>query len=301
MKISVVVLNYKGAENTIKCLGSLKELNTKDVNLELIVVDNNSNDDIKDLVLKKYPGTILIENPVNLGFTGGCNEGARYAISNGADGVLFLNNDTVVDKDLISELIKGLNDSVGGVVPKIYFEKGYEFHKDRYKKEDLGRVVWYAGGRMDWNNLIGQNIGVDQVDEGQFDEEKDVDLATGCCFLVSSGVLKKIGLYDDKYFLYYEDADLSERIKKAGYKLRYMPKAILWHKNAESSGGSGSDLQDYYISRNRMLFGMKYAPVKTKSALIREGLRLLRSGRKWQKKGVKDYFLGRFGRGSYNI
>ncbi|HVZ67427.1 MAG TPA: glycosyltransferase family 2 protein [Patescibacteria group bacterium] len=302
MKISIVILNYKSADITINCLRSLRKINTGKEKIEIIVVDNNSGDDIKTQVLNNFPEVILLENSVNLGFSGGSNEGARYALKNGADAVLFLNNDTIVDKNLVLELAEEVNkDEVGGVVPKIYFEKGYEFHKARYKKEDLGKVIWYAGGRMDWSNLIGQNVGVDEVDNGQFDDRKEIKLATGCCFMVSSKTLNRVGLYDDKYFLYYEDADLSERINRAGLKIIYQPKAILWHKNAGSSGGSGSELQDYYISRNRMLFGMKYAPIKTKTALIKESLRLLTIGRKWQKKGIKDYYRGKFGKGSYNI
>ena len=84
-------------------------------------------------------------------------------------------------------------------------------------------------------------------------------------------------------------------------KILYNPKAILWHKNAGSVGGSGSSLQDYYITRNRMVFGIKYAPLRSKISLIRESLRLLLIGRAWQKRGIADFYLGRFGKGTFNI
>ena len=107
--------------------------------------------------------------------------------------------------------------------------------------------------------------------------------------------------FDNRYFLYFEDSDLSQRLKKAGYKILFYPKAILWHKNAGSTGGSGSSLQDYFTTRNRMIFGLKFAPLRSKIALIRESLRLLSSGRQWQKKGIRDFYLRRFGKGTFPL
>ncbi|MDP2649429.1 MAG: glycosyltransferase family 2 protein [bacterium] len=301
--VFVVILNFNGGKNTIECLESLGEVSRRNFDLRIVVVDNGSSDDSVEEIRKKFENIVIIENLGNLGFTGGSNEGIRYALSGGADYILLLNNDTIVDSDLVENLFKtGFSDAnIGGVVPKIYFEKGYEFHRKRYKKEDLGKVIWYAGGIMDWENLIGKNRGVDQVDHGQFGKSEETELSTGCCFLVKCQVFKKIGLFDNNYYLYYEDADLSQRIKKAGFKIVYEPKAILWHKNAESSGGSGSDLQDYYITRNRLLFGMTYAPFRTKIALFRESLSILKSGRHWQKKGVLDFYFRELGRGSFRI
>lgn len=302
-KVFIVILNFNGSESTIACLESINKLKVNhEIKIEIIVVDNASIDGSVEKISKQFKDVILIENKINMGFSGGCNEGARMAIKSGADYVAFLNNDTIVDKDLIETLIKTAEDTnAGGVVPKIYFQKGYEFHKDKYKSSDLGNIIWYAGGEMDWDNLIGKNIGVDEVDKGQFDIRQETELATGCCFMVRAEVLEKVGLFDDRYFLYYEDADLTQRIKRAGRKIIYEPSAILWHKNADSSGGSGSDLQDYYITRNRLLFGLRYAPVRTKAALLKESAVLLTSGRKWQKKGVRDYYLRKFGRGSFPI
>ena len=302
-KVSIVILNFNGAEDTIACLASLQNIKkSKTLKTEVIVVDNASSDGSLIKIKKKFPGVILLENSQNLGFTGGCNEGARFALKSGTDYVMFLNNDTTVGPDFVEELVDGAKPlNVAGTLPKVYFYKGYEYHKDRYKNNDLGKVIWYAGGDMDWKNLIGKNRGVDEVDHGQYDTKYETNLATGCCFLIKAEVLNKIGLFDDRYFLYYEDADLTERIKRAGYKIIYQPKAVIWHKNAASSGGSGSPLQDYYISRNRLLFGMRYASVRTKVALARESLKNLGSGRLWQKKGIMDFYLRRFGRGSYPI
>ncbi len=303
VKVVVVILNFNRWENTVECLDSLRKIEiNKNTKLEIVIVDNASKDDSVKEIKNKYPKITLLENKINKGFTGGCNTGAEYALENGADYVMFLNNDTIVDQGLLSTLVETAGEqSVGGVLPKIYFYRGHEFHKERYQKKDLGKVIWYAGGEMDWDNLIGKNIGVDEVDCGQFETKREVGLATGCCFLVKREVLDKIGLFDEKFFLYYEDADLSERVKKAGYKIMYEPKAFMWHKNAVSSGGSGSVLQDYYITRNRLLFGMRYGPLRTKLALIRESLRILKNGREWQKRGVIDFYKRHFGRGSFSI
>ena len=98
--------------------------------------------------------------------------------------------------------------------------------------------------------------------------------------------------------MYFEDTDLSQRLKLAGKKIVYDPSGVIWHKVAQSSG-IGSNLNDYFTTRNRMLFGMKYASFRTKIALLRESVRLLISGRKYQKQGIKDFYLGRFGKGSW--
>ena len=297
-KVFIVTINYKGEKNTIELLDSLRNVEKKNFDLSVLVIDNYPQDPINvkeeaysDLKLK----IIFSEN--NLGFTGGNNLGISYAINNGADYVVILNNDTLVDPRFISELIKASDEKGDGIfVPKIYFAEGYEFHKDRYKKSELGKIIWYAGGVMDWKNVFGTHRGVDEVDHGQFDKAEITDFATGCCFLITKNTLAKIGIFDDKYFLYYEDNDLSQRAKKEGFNVYYIPKAVIWHKNAGSTGGSGSPLQDYYLTRNRLYFGMKYAPIRTKLALFREAMRNLVSGRKAQKEGIVDYLSGKMGK-----
>ncbi len=301
-KVFVVILNYKGHKDTEDLLESLKMINKKSFYLNVVLVDNFPQDPIK-LDEKKYKELNLkiIYNKVNLGFSGGNNVGIKYSLENGADYILILNNDTYVDKNFIEELLESFsNELVGVVVPKIYFAKGFEFH-DRYKKEDLGKVIWYAGGGIDWKNVLGFHRGVDEVDKGQYDLTEETELASGCCLMLKKEILEKVKGYNEDYFLYYEDADLSMRIKKLGSKIIYNPNAIIWHKNAQSSGGSGSNLQDYYISRNRMLFGLKYASLRAKIALIRESLRILVGGRKWQKIGIKDYYFNKLGKGSYSV
>jgi GT2 family glycosyltransferase len=302
-RITLVILDYKNKKDTKECIASLTDLVLEDISLSVILVNNDTSEIYQE---KEFPSKFplkVINNKVNNGFSGGSNTGIHEALGEKADYIVLLNNDTVVEKRLLTELLAVIttDENIGLVSPKIYFAKGSEFHKEKYKKEDLGKVFWYAGGIMDWKNVLGKHRGVDDVDHGQFETTEETDFATGCCMMFRARLIKEVGIFDEKYFLYYEDSDFNQRVKKKGYKVMYVPKAVVWHKNAGSTGGSGSALQDYFITRNRLLFGMSYAPLRSKIALLKESLRILRNGRVWQKVGVKDYYMGKFGKGSYQI
>jgi len=308
-KVFIVILNWNRADDTLDCLKSVEKLQITNYKLQIIIVDNASTDDSIKKIKKGIKSTTstkgiiskIIGNRTNLGFAAGNNVGVKYALDQGADYIMVLNNDTVVDKNLLIEFLKALKKypKAGILSPKIYFAPGFEFHKDRYIKDNLGKVLWYAGGQIDWDNVYGKNRGVDEVDKGQYDKVEEIDFATGTCMFMSRKALENIGLFDKKYFMYYEDMDLSMRIKKADFKVLYIPSAIVWHKVAQSSG-IGSGLNDYFTTRNRLLFGMRYAKLRTRVALYREALRFLLSGRVWQKKGVLNFYLGRFEKGSWH-
>lgn len=299
--VYLIILDYNGHENTIQCLKSLKKAHQNNFDLHVLVIDNFpenpiniDTNDYADLKLE------VIFNKENLGYAGGNNVGINYALKNNADYISILNNDTLVDPNFLSELVKQSEEKGDGIfVPKIYFAKGFEFHKDRYSEKDLGKVIWYGGGKIDWENVYGSHKNVDEVDNGQFNQIEFTDFATGCCFLISKKIIEKIRGFDEDYFLYYEDIDLSMKVKKLGFKIYFVPSSIVWHKNAGSSGGSGSVLQDYYITRNRLIFGMRFAPLRAKLALIRESIKILSTGRKWQRKGILDFYFHRLGKGSF--
>lgn len=300
-KVAVVTVTFNTAPDTTNFLHSLKQVKTPEITLDIIIVDNGS-DKIYNLPENTKSEHIkLIRSETNTGFSGGYNIGIKEALARGADYILIINNDTIVDPDMIKNLLTVLESKpeIGVTTPKIYFAKGHEFHKDRYTKDELGKVFWFAGGSTDWNNVMSIHRGIDEVDHGQYDKTESIDFASGCCLLFKREVLEKIGLLDDRYFLYYEDADLNERVKKAGYKIYYVPTAVLYHVNAASTGGAGNVLHDYFLTRNKMLFGMTYAPLRTKIALVRESLRLLQSGRPFQKLAIRDYYLGRFNKGTF--
>lgn len=299
-KVSIVILNWNGYQDTISCLESINKLVITNFELEAIVVDNASSNNSVDKIRKNFPKIKIIKNRTNLGFAEGNNVGIRSAIENGADYILVLNNDTILDKNLVLEFLKSAqkHNKAGVLTAKIYFAKGFEYHKSKYKSSELGKVIWSAGGDIDWKNMYGSNHGVDEVDRGQFSKMRHTDFATGACSFLNVLALKEVGFYDKKYFLYLEDMDLSQRMKLKSWEVVYVPKAICWHKVSQSSG-IGSSLNDYFITRNRLVFGMRYASKRTKGALIKESFKFLAKGRKWQKKGVMDYYLGKLEKGSW--
>lgn len=300
LKVIISILHYNSNRDTLACLNSLMQAKYPGIEVATYVLDNASREklsinisDYKKINLK------LMASNTNLGFTGGHNLIFSEIKDTEFDYFLLLNNDSLVESNFLLEMVKEASrEGVGAIVPKIYFTSGREFHGERYKDREKGKVIWYAGGRIDWDNVMSVHRGVDEVDHGQYDTIENVSFATGACLMIRREVLFKIGLFDQRYFLYYEDADLNVRIKKAGYEIVYVPPAVLWHNNSGSSG-SGSELHDYYLTRNRMLFGITHAPIRTKLALLRESFRLLTTGRKWQRIGIRDYYLKKFGKGSY--
>jgi len=299
-KIFVVVLHYKGKGFTYRCLSSLQKIKKRHFSLQIVLVDNHSPERLVNFK-KKFHGDVLIRNSKNLGFAEGNNVGIRYALKKKADYVLLLNNDTVVDRNFLVQLVEAAyeNKKAGIIAPKIYFAPGYEYHQTKYKPGEQGRVFWYAGGVIDWPNVLCSHRGIDEVDNGQYNSRQETDFASGCAVLIKRNVFDQIGLLDSRYFLYLEDVEFCQRAKKAGFQIVYQPKAKVWHFNAGSSEVGGA-LHDYFITRNRLLFGMKYASWRAKFNLIEESIKLLLSGRPWQKKAVLDFCLRRFGRGSWH-
>jgi len=306
MRVLTVVLSWNSKKYIGECLDSLKKNKA-----EIILVEGGSTDGsleyLKDLIkgspfiLERGPLLNLIEiHNKNLGYAGGNNVGLRYALEQKADFVWIVNPDIVVDINALEEAMKVMikDEKIAVVGSKVYFAPGFEFHKDRYIKKQQGKILWYAGGENDWKNVYAVHYGMNEEDKGQFDVEKEVEFATGSSMLFRCSALRQVGIIDEKYFLYYEENDLCQRLKKAGWKLMYAPKSVVWHKVGQATG-IGTPLADYYIARNRMLFGLRWAPTLTKFALFRESIKLLFSGRSWQKRGIIDFYLGKFGQGSY--
>jgi GT2 family glycosyltransferase len=291
-KIFVIIVNWNGWKDTIVCLDSLKKVKQIHATLTIIVVDNGSTNESVPMIRKKFPEMTLLETHKNLGFSGGNNVGMRYALEHGADFVWLLNNDTFVDSGILSCLSTFKDPSVGIIGNKIYFAPGHEFHASRYSARQKGRVLWYAGGLIDWNNVYASHRGVDEVDHGQYDTPEETQFITGCSMIIRRAVIENIGYLDDNYYLYLEDLDYCLRAKKAGYRLLYVPAGVLWHVNAGSSARPGNPLHEYYFTRNRLLLGFRYATSRTKFALLREAFRFTSPVR---RKAVRDWIFGKFG------
>jgi GT2 family glycosyltransferase len=294
--VFAVIVNWNGKSDTVTCLDSLKRVIRNGVTFNVIVVDNGSSDDSVAVIRKEHPWVTVIPTGRNLGFTGGNNTGITYAMKHGADIVWLLNNDTIVDPHIFSCLEAFHDPGVGACGNKIYFAKGHEFHAGRYSASEKGKVIWYSGGLIDWDNMYASHRGVDEVDHGQYDRVEETPFITGCSIFIRSSVITQVGMLDDRYYLYLEDLDWCLRMKRAGWRIVYFPRATLWHVNAGSSGRPGNPLHEYYFTRNRLLIGFRYAPLRTKLALFREGIHFVFGPSRIRRRAVLDAFLFKFGK-----
>ena len=299
-KIAIIVLNWRQPKLTLETITSLLKIKHNSFDYEIILVDNASPDDSLKIFNQEYKNNNsikILETNANLGYTGGNNFGINYALKNKFDFLVLLNNDVLVDPNFLEELLKESTryDILG---PKIYFAPGFEFHKDRYQKKDLGKVIWSMGGQMDWNNIYGSNISIDDIDHGQFEKIiSNIDFVSGCCLMASHQVFEAIGKLDENYFMYLEDVDFCHRAKIASFKMACIPKSIIWHVNSGSTSGPGH-LQNYFITRNRIYFAYKYASLRTKFAIFRESFKFLFKS-KWQRQAVIDIYLKKMKKGSW--
>ncbi len=218
------------------------------------------------------PFVTLLKGP-NGGYAYGVNRGIQKAIEEGYEKFVVINSDVYVAENFVeavqSSLANHKNTLLGG---KIYYAPGYEYHKDTYSKNEIGKVIWFAGGKIDWANMITSHTGVDEVDKGQYETQTQVDFITGCFMAYPKSVIDTIGQWDETWFLYYEDTDYSVRAARAGIRLLYDPSIMLWHKNAQSTGGSGSSIHTKYQEKNRLTFGFKYAPLRTRFHLAKNAI-----------------------------
>ncbi len=240
-KIFIIILNWNGGKDTIECLNSV--LNIDYDNFQIILVDNGSNDGIVDYVKNEFPSIIVLEANENLGFVEGNNVGIRYALADNTDYIFLLNNDTIVSQNILNELLVVIKKSkdIAVVTPKIlnYYDKD---------------VIESVGGILSLNYSKNIAIGYGQKDNGQYDHDKEVNFVSGCAFFARADIFKKVGLFDKKYFAYYEDMDICWKLVKQGYKLYYAYKAKVWHKVSAATGGYKSPNAIYWSTRNRFIF-----------------------------------------------
>jgi GT2 family glycosyltransferase len=222
-QIAVVVLNWNGIKDTITCLDSL--LLQTFPHYKIIVIDNGSSDNSLDQ-LKKYAidhedyQIELICNNKNLGFAGGVNTGIRWALENNFDAIALFNNDATADKNWLSNLVKGLDNQEVGI------STGLLLHENGKTIDSTGE--FYSKWGLSFPRNRGENTVFANVNSMVFG-------ATGGATLYRSTMLKEIGLFDDDFFAYYEDADISFRAQLAGWKVAYNSEAIAYHKQGATS------------------------------------------------------------------
>lgn len=253
MRVAVVLVNYNGRQYNTACIESLLK-QRGDHTIRIFVVDNASQDDSVRIIEESYGmdgrvETVLLDD--NYGFSYANNVGIRRADEWGADYTMLLNNDTEAEPDMLVQLVACAERHPGSVITaKIYYS-------------DNRKILWFAGGEVSPMIRKIRHTGLDQKDRGQFNEERQIGFATGCCMMLPGSVIKKCGGLDERFFMYYEDVEYSFRLKKMGIPIYYCPKAILYHKVGASSKGTGSTICAYYIARNwlicnRMHLGVRY-------------------------------------------
>lgn len=221
-KIAIIILNWNQKDYTLACLDSLMESDYS--NYEVMVIDNVSTDGSCEAVEKRFPSVRLIRNEKNLGLTDSRNIGVDHALRSSADYILFLDNDTIVDKDMVAELVQEAEKDklIAVVTPKIYF------YTDQNR-------IWALGGKVNFYKGQVSLLGHGEMDRGQFDSSRaiEVDYAIGCCSMIRSDIIKKIGKLDPRFY-YGEDTEFCIRAQRSGYKIMAVPKATMWHKDSRS-------------------------------------------------------------------
>lgn len=261
-KVAIILLNWNGWKDTIDCIKSFEKVSYP--NFQIIVVDNGSSDDSVNKLSKiKYP-IKLIKTGKNLGFAGGNNVGIRHALKSGAEYVMLLNNDTTVDKKFLDIFVNYAekNPKVGALTGKIYYFS------------DPGKF-WFAGAEKGKLGEMPGHRGYNEQDIGQYNRAMQTALVSGCLFFTRAKALRTVGLLDDNFFWSYEDADWTDRFKKANFECIYLPKAVIWHKVSSSTSNYFSPLFLYYEEKGRLLWQSKNIPEFTISDKIMQSVSYL--------------------------
>lgn len=309
MKAIIVILNWNGKNDTLACLQSLNGYP------EIIVVDNGSNDDSVDAIKNQFPTVQVVETGINLGYAGGNNVGIEIALKQGADAVLLLNNDTIVDPEMMNRFIEAAQKD-----PSVGIWGGYPLRFSNPEHLDHLGGIW-NGEKGDFE-LIGLS------EKKGFRTDKSLDYVCGCSIFIRREVFEKIGLLETKFFLFWEESDFAMRAKKVGFKIDVCYEALLLHKVSASFVG-GSPHKKYFWWRGRLLWIERNCTPQEKKRLFRKMLnpelwhykkllcikgaelqllKLLRKQNIHEKQeklkqyravvqGLRDYSSGRFGSG----
>ena len=281
--VGIVIVNYNGAGYQNDCIYSILKCGYE--NYKIIIVDNASTDNSMQLLDDLKDGRIIkIFNKENGGVAQGNNIGIRKSFEEGCEYTLLLNNDVVVTQDFLQELIFVKEDIV---CPKIY----YYGTRNR---------IWYAGGKF--LRLKGRSTHFHMREEDcNITYKKYYSYAPTCCILIRNNVFERVGLFDEKYFLYFDDTDFMYRAYKMGYKVCLCTNAVIYHKVSLSTGGEKSPIVVYYDNRNRFYFIQKHhlgLSAKVFSYLtryIKIMLSKLKKTNEWKyiREAIKDYKNGK--------
>ncbi len=241
--VSVIIPNWNGKKFLAECIDSLKEQTFRD--FETVLVDNGSTDGSAEFAGERYGDSIrIIRSSKNLGYTGGNNIGIRSARGKY---IVLLNNDTMVEPTWLEELVKaiGPDPRVGMWASKVcsYFR--------RNQIEGVGELIYWDG----LNRAQGQY----ELDRGQYEKMEEIFFPPGCGGMFRKAVFDEIGLFDEDFFAYGDDAEIGIRARLAGWRCYYVPRAVLYHKTSGSTG-QYSPFKAFYVERNRFWITIKYFP-----------------------------------------
>ena len=267
--VSIIILNWNGKEDTIECLNSLVHVDYPNYNI--ILVDNASTDGLIEIVQAQFPQVILLRNQENSGFAEGNNIGIRYALSQQADYVLLLNNDTIIEPSFLKKLVNLGEEysEVGMLSPLIYWY-------------DSPETLWFYHGDINWKNGYASHKKNDMRQRIKNPAPYDADsmYLSGCALLIKTSVIKAIGELDKRFFCYYEDVDWCVRCKKAGWELAVVPSSAIKHKVSSSSTPAYGTFLSY---RNIILFLWKHSTIPQFLVRVRRHIYRALSEYSWDK------------------
>ncbi len=238
--IAIIVLNWNNAPDTIACLDSLTQVTNPPI--EIIVVDNHSDDDSVSAIQSCHPALTLLKTESNLGYAGGNNFGLRYALSRGAEYACILNNDVTVSTDFLASLLPPLQAAdVGVVTPAVV-----EAH--------AADCIWALGSAVQWRTGAVKRLHAgESAAQWRRHSPFPVEIASGAAMLIKGEVLDRVGLLDESFYLYYEETDWCLRVRQAGYQILAVPASVVQHK-VSATLGETSPIIDYYMLRNHLRF-----------------------------------------------
>lgn len=294
--VIIIVLNWMRVGATLKCLESIARLDYPKDRVTVLVVDNASLDHSSEIIQQSCPGITVIQNEENKGYAGGNNVGIQAALALGPDFILILNNDTILDPQMLKLSVSTLADeqAAGVVGPMVYHASEPE-------------IIQSAGGilGLNWHPL---HLAENQADIGQFSDSHLVDWLSGCALVTRVETIRQIGLFDERFFSYYEDLDWCLRMKAAGWKIIHVPQAKIWHTGVQPNY-QPKPYVTYYMARNQLLLLQKHhAPLGAWVRAISADLRTLLSwtlSSKWKAKkahrnalwrGMLDFIFQRWGK-----
>jgi GT2 family glycosyltransferase len=247
LRVRVVVLNWNGRDMTADCLRSL--LAMEDVGFRILVIDNGSSDGSDRFLRESFSEVDVLANEYNVGFAAGCNIGMRCALEENAEYVLLVNNDTLLAPNLLRELVSeaDANPQAAILSPKIHYFT------------PPGAIWWVGGTYTCWTG-IAKHIDLRKKDTGKHDRIRNLDWATGCVMLLRTEALRRVGLFDEQIFGNGEDLDLSLRMRKSGYTVRYVPTAELRHlEGIDYRRNVGEHVRSFTLIRNLLWVMHKHA------------------------------------------